>query len=242
MNCNSSTAPLQSTAGAGCNTGCTPKPINIVCRNIIIPIGQEILAVEGDLNSSFREFLIPLETEQGFSLENSTFSILVMNSNGEQYQVILNSKDITIQGNYIKIRWDLSARDTSVAGDLKISIQATRDGFRWETYSTTFRVEPSLGGVVKMQPPVLLQQKVVIPSNKEQIILPDAGYDGLSAVIIQAVDGGGSSLTLDDVFNSITTSNSLVKKVVPSQSLDISGENVENRALSSSEINNILDK
>lgn len=242
MNCNSNTAPLPSTSGEGCNVGCKPKSINIVCRKIIIPSGQETLAVEGDLNSSFREFLIPLETEQGFNLEDATFAILVMNSNGEQYQVIIDDTNKTIQGNYIKIKWNLSARDTSVAGDLKVSIQATKDDFRWETYYAKFRVQPSLGGVVKMQPPVLLQQKIVTPTNKEQIILPDAGYDGLSVVIVQAVEGGGTSLTLDDVFNSITTSHSLIKRVDPSTSMDISGEEVENRALTSQEINNILNK
>lgn len=241
MNCNSNTAPLITNEVSGCTNGCMPKAINVVCREIIIPAGQETLGVEGDINSIYREFFIPIETEQGFNLEDATFVILVMNSAGECYQNVIDDNDKSIVGNYIKIKWNLSARDTSVNGNLKVAIQAIKDDFKWETYEATFIIHSSLSSIIRIQPPVLLQEKVVEPSNKEQVVLPDTGYDGLSRVIVLPVENGGS-LTLDDVFDSITTSNSLIKTVQPSKSMDISGEEVENRALTNQEINNILNK
>jgi hypothetical protein len=79
MNCNSNTAPLPNVStGQGCNVGCVPKPINVVCRQIIIPSGQEILAVEGDMNSSYREFLIPLDTDKGVKTKWQKRNILMM--------------------------------------------------------------------------------------------------------------------------------------------------------------------
>ncbi|MFR3182510.1 MAG: hypothetical protein ACLTPN_02705 [Clostridia bacterium] len=243
MNCNSNTAPLPNVStGQGCNVGCVPKPINVVCRQIIIPSGQEILAVEGDMNSSYREFLIPLDTEQGFDLTDAMFIVLVRNANGEQYQVVIRDEDKSVVNNYMKLRWNLEPKDTSVAGNLNVAIKAVKDNFKWETYPATFKIYSSLGGISKIEPPVLLQEKIVYPSDKEQIILPDKGYGGLSQVIVKPVEEAVKGLTLDDVFNSITTSNSLVKRVIPKTSMDISGEEVENRALTSSEITSILDK
>lgn len=38
MNCNSNTVPLiDSNNNVSCDNGCTPKNINVICRNIIIP-------------------------------------------------------------------------------------------------------------------------------------------------------------------------------------------------------------
>lgn len=143
MNCNNNTAPLIDNISQSCDNVCIPKPINIVCRQIIIPTGQDILAVQGDINSSFREFFIPVETEQGFDLTDADFVIEVLNAENFYYEVSINNSK-TVQGNYIKLKWELNEQDTSVAGNLKVAIKATKPDFKWETYYATFKIQQNL--------------------------------------------------------------------------------------------------
>lgn len=143
MNCNSNTAPLIDSISQDCENICNPKPINIICRQIIIPTGQDILAVQGDINSSFREFFIPIETEQGFELADANFVIEILNSENFYYEVSVDDNK-TVQGNYIKLKWQLSEQDTSVAGDLKVAIKATKSNFKWETYYAIFKIQQNL--------------------------------------------------------------------------------------------------
>ena len=59
MNCNSNTVPLINSSDTdSCNTGCANKNIFVICRNIIIPAGQDIIAVQNDLGSVTRTFVM----------------------------------------------------------------------------------------------------------------------------------------------------------------------------------------
>ena len=61
MNCNSNTVSLIEGDGnnLNCNNGCVPKDINVICRKIIIPFGQNVLAIQGENNSNTRTFIVP---------------------------------------------------------------------------------------------------------------------------------------------------------------------------------------
>ena len=145
MNCNNNTAPLVgSSAANSCNNGCSPKDINVICRKIIIPYGQETLAIEGDINSSSRTFIIPNTTEDGIDLTNKKINILLENANKEQWKITVDDKDKEIGENYTKIKWNIGNDETSVAGILKVSLEAEGENFKWQTYSENFYIAPSL--------------------------------------------------------------------------------------------------
>ena len=187
MSCNNNTVPLveSSSNNINCNNGCSPKDINIVCRQIIIPYGQENIGVQGDNNSTTRTFILPDTTETGIDLKDKSFSILAENSNKQQWKTVVDKNDVEILDNYIKIKWNIGSNETAVSGILKISIEAVGDNFTWQTYSANFNVKQSLitseGEIV---PPLNLQEKTVIPGVVAKIVIPDNGYNGLSKVKI----------------------------------------------------------
>lgn len=185
MNCNSNTTPLIDSSANGCNNGCIPKEINIICRKIIIPSGQEILAVQGDNNSSTRTFILPDTTEDGIDLTDKSFMVLVENSNREQWKTPVKTENIEILDNYIKIKWIVGANETAVSGNLSISIEANGDNFKWQTYAATFLIKQSLENKDnEIAPPLNLQEKHVTPNNESMDVVPDYGYNGLSKVIV----------------------------------------------------------
>lgn len=187
MSCNNNTVPLveSSSNNINCNNGCSPKDINIVCRQIIIPYGQENIGVQGDNNSTTRTFILPDTTETGIDLKDKTFSILAENSNKQQWRTVVDKNDVEILDNYIKIKWNIGSNETAVSGILKISIEAVGDNFTWQTYSANFNVKQSLitseGEIVL---PLNLQEKTIIPEVVAKIVIPDNGYNGLSKVKI----------------------------------------------------------
>lgn len=185
MNCNSNTMPLiNTTEQISCNNGCTPKEINVVCKTIIIPTGQEILGVQGDVGSISRTFVLPKTTEEGYDLSNKTFAIILQNSEGEQWNENIPSENIEETENYIKIKWDLKAKDTQVAGDLKVSIKVSSEGFVWQTYVSSFIIQSSLIDPGEIPAPLNLQEKIVEPTKDTQIITYDKGYEGLRNVTV----------------------------------------------------------
>ena len=105
MNCNSNTMPLIDTnIQTSCNNGCSPKDINVICKTIIIPTGQEILGVQGDFGSISRTFILPKTTEEGFDLSDKDFIIVLQNINGEQWNESITAENIEILDNNIKIK------------------------------------------------------------------------------------------------------------------------------------------
>lgn len=238
MNCNSNTAPLINSQTGGCNAGCNIKDINIVCRKIIIPSGQEILGVEGDTNSSFRNFIIPKYSEQGFDLSTSTFYFSIKNSQNEQYSTLVEDNNKIIEDNFIIIKWNITAKETSNSGSLYVSIIASADNFKWQTYFAEFYIEPSLDNITKVNSPVLLQEQYVVPTKEQQIIVPPDGYGGFSKVIVSPISTG--DLQLNDVFDSISVSNGL-KKTTNINNMNISGEDIDNRALTNTEADAIFE-
>lgn len=191
MGCNNNTSPLveENNKILNCNNGCSPKDINVVCRQIIIPYGQEVLGVQGDNNSSTRFFLIPDTTESGIDLKDKTFRILVENSNKEQWVEIVDQENVKLLDNYIKIKWNIGSNETAVNGNLKILIEAIADNFKWQTYEAKFIVKPSLNNSKNIiNPPLNLQEKEIVPTQNTQIIEPDVGFNGLSKVTIQGDD------------------------------------------------------
>lgn len=189
MGCNSNTAPLINTSTiSSCNNGCKPKDINVICRQIIIPVGQEVLGIQGDNNSSFRTFILPDTTEDGINLKDKVFSIVVENAKKQQWKQVINDEDIEISENYIKIKWTIGANETAVSGKLDVIIEAEGDNFKWQTYKKQFFIAQSLEDVEHIITPApRLQTKEVIPTTDIQNIYADEGYDGLKEVVVEGV-------------------------------------------------------
>lgn len=201
MNCNSNTMPLINTSEPiSCNNGCAPKDINVVCRAIIIPTGQEILGVQGDIGSISRTFVLPKTTEEGYDLSNKTFAIILQNDEGEQWNENIPFENIEETENYIKIKWDLKAKDTQVAGDLKVSIKVSSEDFVWQTYVTSFVIQSSLIDPGEIPAPLNLQEKIVEPTKDTQIITYDKGYEGLRNVTVN----GDESLISKNIKSGVT--------------------------------------
>lgn len=144
MNCNSNTVPLIEGDGnnLNCNNGCVPKDINVICRKIIIPFGQNVLAIQGENNSNTRTFIVPKINESGEDLSTKTFSILTKNSMGVIEVIEITNPEIL--ENYIKIVWNISETNTSQSGTLTVQIQATSTDYVWKTFPAKFVIADSL--------------------------------------------------------------------------------------------------
>ena len=185
MNCNSNTMPLIETEiQTACNNGCSPKDINVICRKIAIPTGQNILGVQGDLSSISRIFVVPKITEEGYDLSDKIFHMVIENIENEQWEELISAENIEILENYIKLKWNLLPKDTQYSGVLKVSIKASKDNFTWQTYIASFEIQPSLVQPEDIKIPLNLQDKTVEPNNKVQVITYDDGYDGLNSVTV----------------------------------------------------------
>lgn len=142
MNCNNNTAPLiTSTTQGTCTTSCEIKDIQVVCKKIIIPYGQDIIGIQGENNVSSRTFLVPITSENGIDLSNAQFSILYKLQGAETQEIQLKSTQV---GNYIKLVWDIDYKITETNGNVQVQIKAIGDNFIWKTYSAIFKVAESL--------------------------------------------------------------------------------------------------
>lgn len=142
MNCNNNTTPLiTSTTQGTCTTSCEIKDIQVVCKKIIIPYGQDIIGIQGENNVSSRTFLVPITSENGIDLSNAQFSILYKLQGAETQEIQLKSTQV---GNYIKLVWDIDYKITETNGNVQVQIKAIGDNFIWKTYSAIFKVAESL--------------------------------------------------------------------------------------------------
>lgn len=143
MNCNSNTAPLlEETTVVSCNNGCTPKDINVICKKIVIPYGQETIGLQGENNASTRYFLVPKINENSDDLSDASFNIKIKNNLNEIISVKIENPEIL--ENYIKIRWDIDNIITKDSGKIQVQIEAEKDNYIWKTYPATFIVASSL--------------------------------------------------------------------------------------------------
>lgn len=222
MNCNSNTMPLIDTnIQTSCNNGCSPKDINVICKTIIIPTGQEILGVQGDFGSISRTFILPKITEEGFDLSDKDFVIVLQNINGEQWNESITSENIEILDNNIKIKWNPTKKSTQVAGELKLLVRASKEDFLWQTYITHFIIQPSLIDPGEIPVPLNLQDKTIEPKKEEQVVTYDKGYDGLGKVTINGDENlvsenivqGKSIFGVNGIYTSdaTATANDIVK-------------------------------
>ena len=141
MNCNSNTAPLINNMNSSCNSGCAPKDINIICKEIIIPNGQEVLGIQGENNSATRYFLVPKINENGDDLSDKDFSFIITKKDNSI--LIINVIDKKILDNYIKLKLIINKDITEETGIIKLSIQATSEDYIWKTYSANFKIAVS---------------------------------------------------------------------------------------------------
>lgn len=149
MNCNSNTMPLIDTNSnlvSSCGGSCSSRNIRIVCRNIVIPNGQNILGAKDDNNSIKRTFILPTVNESGISLEEKEYVIITINANNEEYRHVLEEKDVEVLGNSIKLTWEPTIYETAVQGNLQVQIEVLGEDFKWSTYPVNFVVSETLKG------------------------------------------------------------------------------------------------
>lgn len=149
MNCNSNTSPLIKEGQEGsCNLGCEPRDIQVVCRDIVIPSGQSVLAIQGDVNSSYRYFLLPKVTAYGDDITGGIISVVVKRADNQIFEHII--ENIEEKDSYIKIKWELGKEDTEVPGILQVMIKVVKKSedeeisFVWQTFSANFTIEKSI--------------------------------------------------------------------------------------------------
>lgn len=149
MNCNSNTSPLiKEVQSDVCNLGCETKDIQVICRDIIIPSGQSILAIQGDINSSYRYFLLPKITAYGDDITDGIVSVVVKRADNQVFEHKIN--DIEQKDNYIRFKWKLNKDDTEIPGTLQIVIKVVKKSedeeisFVWQTFSANFTIAKSI--------------------------------------------------------------------------------------------------
>lgn len=144
-NCNSNTMPLSVVEGVStstCTNGCSPKEINVICKKIIIPYGQETLAIQGENDNGIRYFLVPKTTEDNVDLTSAKFYIITKIS-GEDPAVV-EITNIEELDNYMKIGWDITNSITKESGTIQIQIVAKVDDIVWTSYPATFNIASGL--------------------------------------------------------------------------------------------------
>lgn len=192
MNCNGNTSPIinNNTGNYSCNNGCTPKKINVICKNILIPNDQRIIGVQSEENATKRIFILPKINEEGTDLSEKTFFIITKKSDDETNRLIVREENMIINENYIEITWVPTPLDLSLNGKLYIAIEASSENYRWETYANYFEIkETLLNDEYEIDKYLNLQEKILekdkLDLENEIIITPDYGYNGLSKVIIR---------------------------------------------------------
>lgn len=149
MNCNSNVHSLITETKGTCNGSCELKDINVICKNLIVPYGQEVLGIQGENNAQSRCFILEKETENGDDLSEKNFNIVIKRNDGKIFNIEITTKEIL--ENYIKLKLDITEAITELAGDLSLQIIATSDdGYIWKTYPKTFVIVSSIeGGINK---------------------------------------------------------------------------------------------
>ena len=143
MNCNSNTTPLiNEISGVSCNSGCTPKDINVICKTIVIPNGQEILAIQGENNAAVRYFLVPKINENNVDMSDKTFTINIKTNSGSIISRQIEEPEIL--ENYIKLKLEITEDITKESGIISLQIVAISDNFVWKSYSANFKIASSL--------------------------------------------------------------------------------------------------
>lgn len=202
MNCNSNTVPLINSSDTdSCNTGCANKNIFVICRNIIIPVGQDIIAVQNDLGSVTRTFVMPETTENGDTLEGKTFIITSINSKGQLYKNIIPGNNVEVKGNSILVKWELTKFETIVNGNLQVQIEAVADNFKWSTKIANFTVYKSISA----------DESVSMPSyptwaDMNLNDLPDAQDLAANDLFLISQNGINRKGTLEEITKWITDS------------------------------------
>ena len=143
MNCNNNTSPLI-TMISNCNVDCKNSNIYIKCKNMIIPAGQEVIAVQNDKNSTKRTFVLPLINESGISFENKSFEVISLNKKNQFYKQEILGDNLKFRGNYIYLDWYPSIYETSLNGKLKVQIKVKGNDFEWLSNIGEFIVNNTL--------------------------------------------------------------------------------------------------
>ena len=143
MNCNSNTTPLiNEISGVSCNSGCTPKDINVICKTIVIPNGQEVLAIQGENNAAVRYFLVPKINENDVDMSDKTFTINIKTNSGSIISKQIEEPEIL--ENYIKLKLEITEDITKESGIISLQIVAISDNFVCKSYSANFKIASSL--------------------------------------------------------------------------------------------------
>lgn len=144
MSCNQNNISLDVLNNSSCN-GCDIKPINVICRKILVPSGQSAIGIKGENNSNIRIFLIPKIDENGVDISDKKFTIITKNNIGEVN--IIEVDNIEIVGNYVKITWNITDNIISNEGLLYVQIQVQNQDnteYVWKSHIAKFFVENSL--------------------------------------------------------------------------------------------------
>lgn len=142
MNCNSNTMPIPGVINNTCENKCINYPINIICKQMILPDNQRILAVQGENYAIKKTFFIPKITENGDNLEDKTFSLSIKKLDGSIINLEINNPKIL--ENYIQLEWIVDSTYTDVIGKVFVQISASGDNFVWKTIPDYFNIIESI--------------------------------------------------------------------------------------------------
>lgn len=142
MNCNSNTMSIPSVINNVCENRCINNPINVICKQMILPDNQRILAVQNENNAIKKTFLVPKITENGDDLEDKSFSLIIRKA--DNITVTLEIQNPTILENYIQLDWIVDSSYTDIVGKIYVQISASGDNFVWKTIPDYFNIIASI--------------------------------------------------------------------------------------------------
>lgn len=172
--------------------------VTVKGRDMTIPEGIREISVRGD-SKSVRVVFDVYRYYDGIDLGMRSFFVEILNSKN-QYDTVVPSTEV--EGNTVKVTWEVQKKHASVAGQLRVKLKVTANGdYIWQTHNGLFTVTDTFDSGKEFIPEPTL---TAVDQALEEIrtIREELESKGVLVVAI-AYDSTAGSMKADKTFSEI---------------------------------------